>query len=637
MNDTAKALEILKEGILKNKRHQDYPRVTDLSKEYLQLFTGEGIEELLKVFHKKTGDDMFNQVVSVYKSIMPEVANNLAKVFSKIFRSNRIFSSVESKSNTNAQQEIIKYAGATFWSGDNSSGLDAYLASRWFHFQMFDPNAFIAIHFNNVNKVTEKTSSIFPVEYSSTEVMNFSYVNGKLDWLIVELPHRYRVKVGNGYSWKDGKRYIMYLDNDAIQLTEVDPQQRITTASDEDAKAELEVDVNEAKSPEFIELKPTVVTANIEGSTGRVFQYETFNHKGGAVPAKRVGYDLDPVTDQRTCVSIFHAALPRFKKELKAGSELDLAIALHLHPQKVQFADPCEGDTSKGMICKDGKAPNGDVCVICHGSGMKSVSTSSQDIIFVRRPRPDDPWPDLTKYVHYVKTDVEVIKFLYDLVNEITEKAKRAIFGAQAVEKKTVDKTATEMDYSYDDVYDTLHPFGMSYSSFWVFSVTFIAIFSDNKTDDLIIYHRFPKDFKLKTLGELMDEAKVASASGLPQHIIDAINRDIAEILYSDDQDTLSKIKIKNRFYPFAGKSQAEISQIILQNKTTKFNQTLYVHFNEIFEGIDDEIGNDFYIKYSYEKQKATIKEKVDAITALIDGENEVRLKLEASIQPDNL
>lgn len=636
MKDTAKALEILKEGILKKRYHQDYDRVNKLSTEYLKLFTGEEISDMLQVYHKKTDPEMFEQVVSVYKTIMPEVANNLAKVFAKIFRSNRIFSSVESKSNTKAQTEIIEYAGAKFWSGDNSSGLDAYLASRWFHLQRFDPNAFIAIHLANVENVTKKTEKIFPVEYSCAEVMNFNYVNGVLDWLIIELPHKYRVKSGTSYVWKEGKRYIMYLDDDALQLTEVDPKERLTTASDEDAKAQLETDVTAVKTPEFIELKPTTTTTNLDGSTGRVFLFETFNHKAGKVPAKRVGYDLDPSTNLRTCLSIFHAAVPRFKKELKAGSELDLAVALHLHPQKIQFADPCEGDTSKGMICKDGKAPNGQVCSICHGSGMKSVSTSSQDIIFVRRPRPEDQWPDLTKYVHYVKTDVEVIKFLYDLVNEITEKAKRAVFGSQALEKKTVDKTATEMDYSYDDVYDTLHPFGMSYSAFWVFSMDLISVFSENHPEDLIIYHRFPKDFKLKTLGELMEEAKVAKDSGLPQHIIDAINRDIAEILYSDDQDTLTKIKVKNRFYPFAGKSQAEISQIILQNKTTKFNQVLYVHFNEIFEGIDDEIGENFY-KMTYVKQKEIVKAKVDDIMKLIDEETQIRVKLESSLQPDSL
>lgn len=633
MNDKEKGLEILKDTILNNISHPDYPRVNKLSAEYLQLFTGENIEELLKEFHKKTDDGMFEQVVAVYKSIMPEVSNNLAKIFSKIFRSNRIYSSIETK-NSEAKASILKYA-EDFWAGENAIGVDAYLASRWFHLQQFDPNAFIAVEFSDVNDVTKKTENIFPVEYSSKEVKRFNYINGNLDWLIVELPIKYRVRKGDKFAWKDGKRYIMYLEDWALQLTQVDPQQRITTANDQDYKAEVKGVVEEISDAVFIRIdgKPD----NRIGSTeaGDVYEYKEFQTLAGRVPAKRVGYILDPMTNLRTCVSIFHSALPRFKKELKAGSELDLAVALHLHPQKIQFADPCEGDLDKGIICKNGQTHDGSVCSVCHGTGMKSVSTSSQDVIFVRKPRAEDPWPDLTKYVHYLKTDIDVIKFLYDMVNEITDKAKRAVFGSQAVEKKTVDKTATEMDYSMDDVYDTLHPFAMSYSASWLFIHRLIAVYSNNNVEDLTMYHRYPNDFKLKPLSALMEEAKSASESSLPQFIIDAINKDIGEILYADDKDTLSKVQVKNRFYPFAGKSQNEISAILLQNKTTRFNQVLYVHFNQVFEEIDNEIGDKFYTEFSYTKQKAEIEKKVAEITALIDAEQMARIKLETSIEGD--
>ena len=633
MKDIAKGLEILKDNILKNKQHEDYKRVTDLADLYLKLFTGENIDDLLKEYHQRTDPDMFNQVCKIYNSVMSEVSNNLSVVFSKIFRSNRIFSAIESKSNAKAAEEVTKYSN-NFWSGDNASGLDAYLSSKWFHLQKFDPNAFLAVHFDTVKDVTKKTARIFPVEYSSKEVINFNYINGKLDWLIIKQDWMYRVFVGTSYTWKKGNRYLMYLDDHIIRLSEVDPVQQLTTADDEDTKTELEIDVQAANAPVFITIGKTSTTVGVSNGNGRVFQYEEFNHLGDGVPAKRIGYKLDPITNQRTCVSIFHDAVARFKKELKAGSELDLAVAMHLHAQKIQFADPCEGDKAAGKICKDGREPNGSVCTVCNGLGVQKVSTSSKDVLLVRRPRPEDPMPDLSKFVHYVRTDVDVIKFLYDMVNDLTDKAKNAVFGSQALEKKTIDKTATEMDYSYDGVYDTLHPFGLSYSSSWKFVTDFIAVFSDNKADDLITYHRFPTDFKFKTLGDLMAEAKMAIDSGLPQHIIDAINKDIAEILYADDKDSLTKIRVKNKFNPFSGKTSMEISTIITQNKTTKFNQVLYIHFNEIFERIDNETGDDFY-QYAYEKQKETIKKYIDEISTLIDQEGEVRLKLDKSFQSD--
>lgn len=606
MDDKNKGFAILRDVIIKNKFHQDYDDVNVLADEYKKLFTGKGIKDLLKVYHKRTENDLFDQVCAVYNTIMPEVSNNLARIFSKIFRSNRIFSSIESKDGS-AVEEVKEYA-ARFWSGENDSGLDAYLASRWFYYQIYDPNAFIAVEFNDVSRVTKKTDSIFPVEYSCDEVVNFNYINGILDWLIVRKPIKFRTVLSGKNTWIKGWRYIMYLENSAIQLTKVDDLSKLTTLNDSDFVNETESDVEPIPNADIISLQN-----NLD-----YYVKQDFNTLSKGVPAKRVGYILDPNTNQRTCLSIFHAAVSRFKKELKSGSELDLAVALHLHPQKIQFADPCEGDKANGIICNEGRTPNGEICPVCVGTGIKKVGTSAQDIIWVRRPRASDPMPDLTKYVHYIKTDIDVIQFLYNMVNEITEKAKSAIFGSEAVEKKVPNKTATEMDYSMDNVYDTLAPFAMSYSAMWLFTMQKIAIYLNNEVD---LYHRFPKDFKLKPLTELMNEAVVANNSGMPQHILDAIHRDIADIIYSDDQATLQKIKIKNRFYPFAGKTQEEISAIIIQNKTTRFNQVLYIHFNQIFEDIDNEIGIKFYISFPYNKAKEEIKRRVDAIILEIDKE----------------
>ena len=142
----------------------------------------------------------------------------------------------------------------------------------------------------------------------------------------------------------------------------------------------------------------------------------------------------------------------------------------------------------------------------------------------------------------------------------------------------------------------------------------------------------------MKTLGVLMEEASISNKSGSPQYVLDAINRDIAEILYSDDKDILIQIQVKNRFYPFAGKSEQEIRSIISQGLTTKYNQVLYVHFNQIFEMIgNDGRYKDFYTKYNYTKQKLVIDEYVKVISAQIDTEQKAMLDLKATYQTDDL
>ncbi|MGN6491054.1 MAG: hypothetical protein ACTHLE_03580 [Agriterribacter sp.] len=637
MNDIDKGLDLLKDTILNDKTHQDYTRVNDLRKEYLQIFTGEDLKELLRPYHTRTDDDLFEQVVAMYQSTMPEVANRLEKTFSKIFRSNRVYASVDTK-NEKAKEEILDYAGK-FWEGESDSGLDAYMRSRWFHLQIFDPNAFVAIEFEDVNKVTEKTAKIFPVEFSSDEAIRFSYVNGTLDWLMIKQPIKYQIVINDGTrEWRDGSRFLLYLDNHIVRLTQVDAKNKITTADDQDWKNEVKKSrIAEVDNPVYLYLNRDLGERATGDSNGIVFLYKEFEHKANAVPAKRIGYALDARTNQRTCVSIFHPARARFKKELKAGSELDLSVAAHLHPQKIQFADPCDDPD-----CREGKKMDGTgLCSTCHGTGMKNVSTSAVDVILVRRPRPDQEWPDLTKYVHYIKPDIEVIQFLNEYVDNIAEKAMRAVFGGQAVEKKVVNKTATEMDYSMDDVYDTLAPFAKSYSAFWRFSMTMIAIYSSNKSEDLKIYHSYPNDFKMKPISLLMEERKQAQDSGAPQHIMAALDKDIEDILYADDQDTLTKLKVRSRFNPFPGKTQLEITQIILQNKTTKYNAVLYAHFNSIFQEIESDFKDsknekedeDTFYLLPYAKQKEKVSEKVQALIAEIDSEETKRIAMESKFQ----
>lgn len=605
MNDIESALQILKDTIGEEKRHIDYDRVTTLADLYLKLFTGEGVEDLLKKFSKREDDSMFNQRKDLYQTVMPAVADNLSNVFIKPLRSNRVFASVEygseNKDKAKAKEEVNERI-KNFWQGENESGVDAYLRARWFDLVKLDPNAFIAVEFEAFDSDKEKAKP-YPVEYSSREAINYEYKNGVLSWIIVERKIKYKQKDGNnGYRYKDGSKFIMYLENDTIVFTEVDEIERITDIKD-----------------------PVFEVVEKRGKK-RVFVVENFQPKSGQVPVMRVGYKPDSITMGRTCVSIFHSAVPFFKKELKAGSELDISMALHAFPQKIQYAKRCEGDKETNQPCKDGRTLAGNVCAVCNGTGISSIHTSGQDIILVPFPKPGEPLGDLEKMLAYKSPPIELIKFQDEYVDRLTEKARKAVFGGTTLIQKSGLKTATEADYAMDDTYDTLHPFASKYSVMWLFFVELLAVYTDND-EGLNLYHRFQNDFKLKTLQQLYAERKEAKDSGLAQHILDAIDTDIQEILYSDDQDTLTKIRIKNRFYPFGGKSAEEISSILLLGKTTRYYEVLYSHFNIIFDEIETDLGDKFYL-LTFDKQKAEVEKRVNTLIAQIDKEKSSRLPI---------
>lgn len=595
-------LELLTENIKHNRKHKHYARVTNLADMYTKLFTGENIESLLKRFAKREDEAMFEQRKELYQSVMPAVANNLGRVFVKPLRSSRVFSSINyGKEGDSTRLEELQGKIKNFFQGESESGVDAYLRSRWVDLVKLDPNAFFVTEFEAFDSKVEKAKP-YPVEYSSKECINYEYKSGVLQWLITEVSILYKQKDGKGFKYTAGSKYNLYLEDNAIVFTEVDEKEKLTDLPD-----------------------PVFTTIEVKGKK-RVFTVETFSTKSKGVPAIRVGYEMDPITSGTTCLSIFHPAVAFFKKELKAGSELDISMALHAFPQKLQYAKRCEGDKDSNMPCKDGRTPNGSICKKCKGTSISPVHTTGQDVILVPFPKDGTDPIDLEKILVYKSPDIELIKFQDEYVDKLTEKARKAIFGGTTKTQKTGLVTATEADYSMDDTYDTLHPFGQKYSAVWLFFVRQIAVYTDNDAG-LELYHKFPNDLKLKTLQQLYAERKEAKDAGLGQHILDAIDIDIQELLYADDQDTLAKIRIKSMFYPFSGKAPGDVQGIITAGKTTRYLEVLYNHFEIIFDQIEAEHGDKWYV-LSYKKQKTDLEARVKSLITEIDKEKTSRIPI---------
>lgn len=610
MNDLLLGQTILNDTIANDLYHADYLRVTELAQEYYDIFTGAGIMPYLKKYRKNESDEQFNQLLEIYETTIPSTVNNLDTIFEKPLRSNRVYSSIEHKNNT-ARDEILERLQA-FWQGETESGLDAYLRERWKFLNVYDPNAFIAIEFSNFNPVKEKAQP-FALEYSSTQAIRFSYIKGILDWLICEKPIYYEVKNGEVTELVEGSRYIMYLENEALVYTEVDPVQRITPIL----------------NPVFVEIRKDPKSTTPD----RVFVRQVFDTKSKVVPAFRVGYMLDPQTKSRTCLSSIHYALAFFKKELKSGAELDLTIRAHVFPQKFMYGPKCEGNKELNIPpCQNGKKANGGACEVCKGTGTIPVHTTASDLVVIPFPKRDnEPVINLQQAMAYHSPPLDLVKFMEAYSDRLTQKAKGAVFPSQAIassrnaySEDSGPTTATEQDYSWDNVYDTFRPFTAKYSYAWLFITKMTAIYTDN-LEGLTIYHKFPSDYKLKPVTALMAEAKSADESNLPQHVVAAIHDDIANVYYADDQDTLQKITIKNKFHPFSGKTDAEIQAILASEEILMYYKILYIYFDIIFDLIEEELGDRFYL-LTVEKQRAEIKKQVDKIIADVEASKAKRI-----------
>lgn len=600
------AQDIIVDTITNKLTHQYYKRVTDYADKLKKLITGEDIDTLLKKFVRREDDVMFKQRCDLTHAITPAVSASLMTPFYKVGRSNNIILKIDfegSKDNTFEDKKKEVLDAEMKYNGDKS--LHRYLETRLVELNFSDPNSFIVTEFDEVphgpqGQLLEKVDPR-PFEVSSHEAINYFYKNNILQWLIVRQDCIY-------YDDKDvsqkGYSYTIYYPDIAIKFTQVNLNDD-RMAIGQTIKLEVE--------GEFY----TYMRIDKE----RVFQIENFAYNAGRVPAVRVGYKLDIGTNGATMVSPMHDALCYFMKSIKTVSEFDLTMALHAFPQKFQYVNRCLGGNNLG--CNNGTTNDGGTCSKCNGTGF-ALHSSAQDAVVMRIPKDKDELINLEQLVHYEYPPIDLLKFQDDFISELEQKAIRAVFHQKDISQSTGTKTATEMDYAYEDVYDTLFPFAENFSKVYKDILTVIAKFRD--ISDIIIIHRFPKDFKFKSTDELLNELKLATESGAPGYIRQELSVDIASQQYTDKPEELNRILTKQRFFPFPDKTPTEINFIISSDLTTKYNKILYANFDNIFFKLekDAEEKQLYFYDYTQALQQELLTKAVNDMIAEIGGEQTI-------------
>jgi hypothetical protein len=581
-------LPLLKDIVVNDLAHQDYDRVNELAERYHKIVTGDGIESLLTQFVQRESDAQFDQRKRITQQITPSVASSISTPFYKVGRVNSVDKKI-ALSETEETDKKLKDISSAIESFYGDKGVDKYLETRLVELNFTDPNSFIVVEFGPFDPAQEKPKP-YPFEVSSKEAFNFFYDNNILQWLVVKLPVNITVE---GKATK-AHSYTMYLANESAKFTPVDP---------------AEFSLSDGEEKEFLFEDGIKTVYKIDKN--RCYIIETFEHKSGRVPAIRVGYKRDLSTKGRTMVGPIEPAMPHFMKSIKTVSEFDLTMALHAFPQKLQNASRCMANE-----CSGGMTPEGGICGSCKGTGVQA-HTSAQDILLYPMPKKAEDMVDLTKVVHYVYPPTELLRFQDEQVEKLEAKAHRAIFNSMMFAQNTMVKTATEVDVNLDSVYDTLYAFAERYSDIYVYICKVIAALRGAAPEKTVITYRFPKDFKFKGVDELLLEFKTANESGAPGYIKQEISNDIAERQFQDKPEELSRIKIKQRFFPFSDKTSTEILYIVSNGLTTEYNKVLWSNFESIFREL--ELDNEDFYLMAYEKQKALVDEKVNVIVGSLE------------------
>lgn len=599
------ALVLITRMIKNEEKHQDYKRTVDLAEQYRALITGDDIGAQLIQFIQREDKELFEQRCRLTKSITPAVAASVRKPFNKVTRNDRVKTSIKLSTK---EREIIVQSMIKGFYGDSkkSKGLDYWMNTRFLELQFGDPNSWVVIEWDAPNDEVTPVEPR-PFEVKACDAINFYVVNDNVKWLFISQCIEYKEAGHTDLAPKvrNGTRFTLYDEDITVVFEQVD------RAYLTESGYQLE------KGEELVDIKADTYLVKL------------YNPNLGTVPAVRIGYNRDELTEGRTFVNPWHEGLCYFEKMLTTVSEFDLTMHLHTFPQKLQYVQKCQGTESKK--CNRGweQGSSNVRCSSCKGTGYK-IHTTAQEAILL--PMPDDPkeMMDLSKIIEYKAPPIELIKFQNDYTLQLERQVHQSVFNSQVFVKNNyagsntqpggqpIEATATGVDMNMQSVYDTLEPYTEKASEVYIDFVTIFAILSgDVSKEDIQIVRSFPADFKLKTSDALMAERKVARDSGAPAFLISTIDDDLAQIIYTGDLIGMQKYKVKNSFNPFPGKTDDEIALLLISNFVRKYDKVLYSNFEQIFKEIETEkIG--FYV-YTLKKQIPIVEAKVAEFLAEVE------------------
>lgn len=575
------------QNIVENKSElKYYQRRCDLASEYFDYYTAN-LDARLKRIISRESDIEFEQRKALTNHISKSILNSTKLPFQKAARKKPLIAKIDFNTESDKRAKEVK----DFMSKYNGArSLDQYLEQMVIEYNFIDPNAFLITEFFP-NTATEKVKP-YPFIATSKQVVDYNYINGMIDYVIVRLD----IKYTEGDVVKDGFKYTMYNGNqtyvfERVAKDYVQPggEYFITKSGDKYLISEYKVQAQG---------DPDLTPAAIQ-----------------------FGYILDPETNYETFLSIFDCAMPYLRKTLKTNSELDQSMAMMAFPQRYRYVPDCNADG-----CHQGKLPDGQDCAACGGTGKAKVHKGAQDIQEFSLPRDPQEMFDLAKLAYDHSPNIDLLKFQDEYIKALKVDVHTTIFNNDIFVKPQVTQTATESNIEVDNMNDTLFAFCRRYSQIWQHSVYFIAVFTDNvkrtaEGSDIIIQHQYPNDLKLKTLSELMADLKAAYDSKASVSTISAIEDDINEILYSDRPDELKRIRIQQMFAPYKGYTPDDIRYFFSSNLTTKFNQVLYSNYANIWLDLEKEHESPWIYDLAQPKIWDLLKTKVEQLMSDIEAE----------------
>ena len=554
-------------------KHTHWQRTQDLYRKYRAFVTGDDLEYMVKPFDLRESKEDFEQMMRIVKQVASATVSALMNPPRKVASVRPQVDRIDYGKDNDPNADALKEAISTFYGGQS---VDHYL-NTLVDPSDIDPNAFQLLTFDDFDARFEKPT-VYPLTIPSANVWAFSYLNGELEWLWMGFEIRYVTKeavivdgkVVTPEETSKGLRMVFYTHQHHVVYEQVD---KGTAQGLKEVITDL--DGNPLNNPTFSDGKATA-DYFLRTNDETLYRVRFYEQKSGRVPAFRLGCKADPLTSGVTCVNRWHEALPHLEKNLKHTRELDLSIALHTFPQKIQYVSRC-----KANGCQGGLRADGDTCGSCKGTGFTTIGTA-QDHITLALPKSEAEMIDPTKIIHYVPVPIDIVTKLMEIVKEDRSDAFKAVYGSDLYGQGQVGKTYEEVIAQNQGVYDALQPFARWWSGVRTLIVQVYAAYND-KAENLNVVYKLPRSFGFENAATTFAMMKAGRDAGASKAILANLNASVLSIVFRDDAQAMAKAQTQAKFDPFPGMTEDTITALISGGKASEKSAMLWTESATVF------------------------------------------------------
>jgi len=267
------------------------------------------------------------------------------------------------------------------------------------------------------------------------------------------------------------------------------------------------------------------------------------------------------------------------------------------------YVDDCPNCSGEGVTIYNDVSIT---CKSCDGTGVQHHMSTS-DIIEITRPQAREDHLPLSEMVHYEQIPMDLIRLQKEDLKDLERDTFNAIFGSNVLERSEVTVTATEKNYDWRAVNNTLLPYAQGYVNIYKFIV---ATAADHRQEasGLVVEYGFPKDFNLESVNDLLAQRSVAVTGKAPYEIIQHIDLNIVQKQNKDNPAFVSSYKSIEQFRPFKDKSLDELIFIVSMLPQTDTQRIAYFYWDVITQNIFLQFPN-FY-QFRFERQRQIVDEQ---------------------------